>query len=41
MILAEFSGVECLVIDQATKIPDFMNALKWNDVYYHCAKGLS
>jgi L-arabinose isomerase len=41
MILAEFSGMECLVIDQATKIPDFMNALKWNDVYYHCAKGLS
>jgi L-arabinose isomerase len=41
MILAEFSGMECLVIDQTTKIPDFMNALKWNDVYHHCAKGLS
>jgi L-arabinose isomerase len=37
---AETAGMECLVIDRDTKIPDFMNALKWNDAYYHLAGGL-
>jgi L-arabinose isomerase len=27
------------VIDRDTKIPDFMNALKGNDAYYHLAGG--
>ena len=40
-IFADFSGMECLVIDHDTKIPDFMNALKWNDAYYHLAGGLN
>ena len=36
-IFAEFSDMECLVIDRDTKIPDFVNALKWNHAYYHLA----
>ena len=36
---AEIAGMKCLVIDRDTKIPDFMNALKWNDAYYHLAGG--
>lgn len=35
---AEFSGIECLLIDQDTKLTDFMNVLKWNDVYYQCGR---
>ncbi|HKW35652.1 MAG TPA: L-arabinose isomerase [Candidatus Acidoferrum sp.] len=40
-IFAEISGVECLVIDRDTKLRDFMNALKWNDAYYHLSDGLN
>lgn len=39
--LAEISGMECLVIDRDTKIADFTNALRWNEVYYHAASGFS
>ncbi len=38
---AEISGMECLVIDRDTKIAEFTNELKWNDVYYHLARGLN
>ena len=38
---AEISGMECLVIDRDTKITNFINELKWNDVYYHLARGVS
>src|SRR5205809_1130278 len=38
---AEISGMECLVIDRDTKITNFIKELKWNDVYYHLARGVS
>ncbi len=31
----EMAGVEHLIIDKNTTIPDFKNAIRWNDVYYH------
>jgi L-arabinose isomerase len=37
---ADMAGVEFVVIDQDTKIDEFRNQLKWNDLYYHLAKGL-
>lgn len=38
---AEISGMECLIIERDTKIADFTNALRWNEVYYHSASGFS
>ncbi len=37
---AEISGIELVVIDKDTKIRDFKNELRWNDLYYHLAKGI-
>ncbi len=37
---AEMMGVELAVIDENTKISEFKKELKWNDLYYHLAKGL-
>jgi L-arabinose isomerase len=37
---AEMAGMEFLLIDQATTIPAFKKELRWNDLYYHLAKGL-
>ncbi len=37
---AEIAGIEAVVIDNATTIPQFKKELKWNDLYYHLAKGL-
>ena len=37
---AEIAGVEFLLIDQETRIPDFKNMLRWNEVYYYLAKGI-
>jgi len=34
------AGLECLVIDRNTTLTAFMKELKWNDVYYHLAKGI-
>jgi L-arabinose isomerase len=36
---AEMTGIECLRIDRETKISEFVKELRWNDMYYHCAKG--
>jgi len=36
---AEMTGMECLLIDRETKIADFVKELRWNDMYYHLAKG--
>jgi L-arabinose isomerase len=36
---AEMTGMECLRIDHETKISEFVKELRWNDMYYHCAKG--
>jgi L-arabinose isomerase len=38
MDFAEMAGVECLLIDEKTSIPEFKNALRWNEVYYHFGK---
>jgi L-arabinose isomerase len=37
---AEMAGMEFLLIDQDTKLARFKNELRWNDLYYHLAKGL-
>lgn len=37
---AEMAGIEYVCIDQATKIPSFKQELRWNEVYYHIAKGM-
>ena len=38
--LAEIAGVELVVIDAGTTIPQFVNELRWNRAYYHLARGL-
>ncbi len=40
MDFAEMAGVEYVVIDKDTKINEFKNQLRWNDLYYHLSKGL-
>ncbi len=37
---AEIAGIEYLLIDSDTKLTDFKNQLRWNDLYYHLAKGI-
>jgi L-arabinose isomerase len=37
---ADMAGIEYLLIDEATTIPAFEKELRWNDMYYHLAKGL-
>lgn len=37
---AEIAGIEYLLIDNDTKIRDFLKELRWNDLYYHLAQGL-
>ena len=37
---ADMAGIEFLLIDENTRIPDFRDKLRWNDLYYHMAKGL-
>lgn len=37
---AEMAGIEFLVIDEETRIQEFKEKLRWNDLYYHLAKGL-
>jgi L-arabinose isomerase len=36
----EMAGVEFLVIDENTKVDEFKDKLRWNDLYYHLNKGL-
>jgi L-arabinose isomerase len=31
---AEIAGIESLVIDEDTKMRDFKNTLRWNEIYY-------
>jgi L-arabinose isomerase len=38
--LADMAGLEFLVIDETTTINAFRDTLRWNDLYYHLAKGL-
>lgn len=37
---AEMAGIEFLKIDQETRLADFKNELRWNDVAYLLARGL-
>jgi L-arabinose isomerase len=37
---AEIAGIELLVIDENTTIPQFVNELRWNRAYHHLARGL-
>jgi L-arabinose isomerase len=37
---AEMAGIECVVIDESTGLADLKNQLRWNEVYYHLARGL-
>lgn len=37
---SEMAGIEFLVIDGATEIRSLKRELRWNDLYYHLAKGL-
>jgi len=40
MDFANMAGVEFLLIDKDTNLRDFKNEIRWNEVYYHMAKGL-
>jgi L-arabinose isomerase len=37
---AEMAGMEFLLIDESTTVAGFKKELRWNDLYYHLAKGL-
>jgi L-arabinose isomerase len=37
---AEMAGIEFLLIDENTKIGEFKDKLRWNDLYYTLARGL-
>jgi L-arabinose isomerase len=37
---ADMAGMECLLIDEHTQLQDFKDKLRWNDLYYHMAKGI-
>lgn len=37
---AEMAGIEVVIINKDTKINEFKKELRWNDMYYHLAKGL-
>ena len=37
---AEMAGMEFLLIDRDTKLSSFKKELRWNDLYYHLAKGI-
>ncbi len=37
---AEMAGMEYLLIDNSTTVAGFKKELRWNDLYYHLAKGI-
>ncbi len=37
---ALMADIEMVLIDKDTKIPEFKKELRWNDIYYHIAKGI-
>ena len=39
--LAEIAGLELLVIDEETRVRDFEKELRWNQAYFHLARGLA
>ncbi len=36
----DMAGIEFLLIDEDTRLPEFKKELRWNEVYYFLAKGL-
>jgi len=36
---ADMADIECVMIDDDTKISDFKKELRWNEVYYHLNRG--
>ncbi len=36
---AGMAGIEFLLIDNETRLAEFKKELRWNDLYYHLAKG--
>lgn len=37
---AEMAGLEFVLIDQETRLFEFKKELRWNEIYYHLAKGI-
>jgi L-arabinose isomerase len=37
---AEIAGIEFLLIDEATRVDEFKDKLRWNDLYYHMKSGI-
>jgi L-arabinose isomerase len=37
---AAIAGIEFLIIGKDTNLPEFKKELRWNDLYYHLARGL-
>ena len=37
---AEMAGIEFLLIDENTRVQEFKERLRWNDLYFHMANGL-
>ena len=37
---AEMAGIELVLIDEATSIRELKNELRWNEAYFHLARGL-
>lgn len=37
---AAMAGLEMLLIDETTALSDFQKELRWNELYYHLAKGI-
>ena len=37
---ANIAGIEFMLIDENTKVQEFKEKLRWNDLYYHLNKGL-
>jgi L-arabinose isomerase len=37
---ADMAGIECVLIDGETRLPEFRKELRWNEMYYALAKGL-
>jgi L-arabinose isomerase len=37
---AEMAGIEFLLIDENTRVAEFKEKLRWNDLFYHLNKGL-
>jgi L-arabinose isomerase len=37
---AEIAGIELVLVDEHTELAQFQKELRWNEVYYHLARGL-